>query len=67
MSAEIRTSPDLVAGTPKPLFEFVSGSRHAVFAVSADGQRFLMDESEQRDAGVQQEIALVLNWAADIK
>jgi hypothetical protein len=38
-----------------------------VFAVIADGQRFLMDESEQRDAGVQQEIALVLNWAAGIK
>ena len=37
------------------------------FAVTADGQRFLIPESAQTDEGDQPEITLVLNWDAGIK
>jgi len=36
MSAEIRTSPDLAAGIPKPLFKSFSTATFGVFAASAD-------------------------------
>ena len=69
MAAEIRTSPNLVVGAPapKPLFKFGSTAGNARFAVSADGQRVLVLEIEQADESNHPEIALVVNWAAEIK
>jgi Tol biopolymer transport system component len=66
MSAEIRTAPNLVAGTPKTLFKD-EGNIFTRFAVTADGKRFLVNESIQKDETDKLEIMLVLNWAADIK
>jgi Tol biopolymer transport system component len=72
MSAEIRTGSKLTgskleAATPKPLFKFGTGFLGNGFAVTADGQRFLIAESAQKDEGDQPEITLVLNWDAGIK
>jgi hypothetical protein len=67
MSAEIRTGPNLVAGTPKPLFKFATVSPTNQFAVTGDGKRFLISESAQEDAGEQSGMTLVLNWAAGMK
>ena len=62
-SAEIRTSPSLTAGTPKLLFKGGALRGDTTFAVSGDGQRFLLVEPVGA-AGVEQPgIHLVLNWA----
>ncbi|SPE34114.1 hypothetical protein SBA6_330009 [Candidatus Sulfopaludibacter sp. SbA6] len=63
-SAQIRTSPNLVVDAPKPLFKLGIGPYGNGFAVSADGQRFLINEFDQTD---ESKITLVLNWAADIR
>jgi serine/threonine protein kinase len=66
MSAEIRTGSNLAAGTPKLLFK-PSGSDVGRFGVTADGQRFLINEPVQKIEGEQSEITLVLNWAAGMR
>ncbi len=66
MSAQIRTGSDLVAGTPKLLFK-VAGSDLGRFAVTADGNRLLIDEPVQKTEGEKPDITVVLNWSAGIR
>jgi serine/threonine protein kinase len=66
MSVEIRMGFNLVAGTPKLLFKPL-GSDLGRFAVTADGNRLLIDEPVRKIEGEQPEITLVLNWAAGIR
>ena len=65
MSAQIRTGSNLVAGTPKLLFK-AAGSDLGRFAVTADGNRLLIDEPVQRTEGEKPDITVVLNWSAGI-
>jgi serine/threonine protein kinase len=66
MSAEIRTGPNLVAGTPTLLFK-AAGSDSGRFSVTADGKRFLIIEPVQKAEGEQPDITVVLNWTAGIR
>jgi hypothetical protein len=66
MSVEIRTGAAIEAGIPKPLFKFGTGVTGNRFAATADGQRLLINENLQKEEGPQEEINLVLNWAAEI-
>jgi serine/threonine protein kinase len=66
MSAEIRTGSNLMAGTPQLLFK-PSGSDLGRFAVTADGNRLLIDEPVRKTQGEKPEITLVLDWAAGIR
>jgi serine/threonine protein kinase len=75
MSAEIRTGLNLTgskltgskldASSPKPLFG--ADPLGTGFAVTADGKRFLIAESAEKDEGDQPEITLVLKWDAGIR
>ncbi|MGP8244490.1 MAG: protein kinase domain-containing protein [Bryobacteraceae bacterium] len=66
MSAEIRTGSNLAAGTPKLLFK-PPGSGLGRFAVTADGNRVLINGPAQKTEGEKPEITLVLNWSAGIR
>ena len=66
MSAEIRTGSSLVAGAPKLLFK-PAGSDRGRFAVTAEGNRFLINEPVQKGEGEKSDITVVLNWAAGIR
>jgi eukaryotic-like serine/threonine-protein kinase len=69
MAAEIRTSGrDFEASIPKELFEPPESARSAgfpTFAVSPDGQRFLLPEQVESEAAMP--ITLLLNWTAGIQ
>ena len=67
-SAEIRTSPSLVAGAPVLLFKGpLADSPFNSLAVSADGRRFLFAEPVKATEAEQPGIQVVLNWAAGLK
>jgi hypothetical protein len=66
MSAEIRTGPNLVAGTPTLLFK-AAGSDSGRFSVTADGKRFLISEPVEKTEGEKPDIMLVLDWTAVIR
>ena len=66
MSAQIRTGANVVAGTPKLLFGTV-GYDLGRFAVTADGERFLVNEPLQKADTEKSDITVVLNWAAGIR
>jgi hypothetical protein len=76
MAVDIKSSGSTFeAGAPKELFDSpfignqhfgfpaVSAAYHA-FAVSADGQRFLIPYSPSSDSNLTMPIAVVENWAA---
>jgi len=66
MAAEVNGQGAMLeVGAQRALFEIRSGGRGAVYDVTADGQRFLVNTSvEQRESAP---ITLVINWTADLK
>jgi len=64
MAAEVRTSPELSVGMPQALFKFGLGIGTNRFAVSSDGQRFLISEFGREQAGQigQTPFNVILNW-----
>ena len=66
MSANIRTGSSLVAGTPKLLCK-IAGSDPGRFSVTADGKRFLINETADKNEGEKPDITVVLNWTAVIR
>jgi eukaryotic-like serine/threonine-protein kinase len=68
MSVEVNTSPTLVVGKPRRVFEghyATSGALFANYDVTPDGKRFLMVKGSVQEAPVQ--INLVLNWLEEVK
>jgi serine/threonine protein kinase/Tol biopolymer transport system component len=72
MAVDVKTSPGFEAGAPRPLFTMrlpdLSNSGPVAFryAVSQDGQRFLVDTFGQRDENTAP-VTVVLNWLAAVK
>jgi len=65
MMAEVHTGSQLEVGSPKPLFHFGDSlARGNRFAVTKDGQRFLVAERTQ--PGNPSEVIVVLNWLAGL-
>lgn len=63
-TAQIQMEPNLVTGTPKLLFSTVtSASQSLRFAVTADGERFLIVEAPKPTEPEESGIRVVLNWA----
>jgi len=67
MSVEVKTAPQFEASAPKLLFTGAVALNHAMsagnhYAVSADGQRFLLPRPVQQSAP--SPITVVLNWTA---
>jgi hypothetical protein len=66
MSVTVSTSPDLVLGTPRLLFDrryaFGTGITIPNYDVSPDGQRFVMVKDES-GAG---RLNVVLNWSEEL-
>ena len=74
MAVEVRTEPTLEVGTPRVLFNGTNspgGSPRARYAVTADGQRFLMSAdlaaASQADEAAGPQIQVVLNWVEELK
>ncbi len=72
MSVEINTAQGFVPGKPRGLFtgRYRKSSNwwaRPNYDVSADGQRFLMLQNEGEDSTPPTEIAVVLNWAAELR
>ena len=69
MAVEITTQPSFQAGTPRLVFEgsYVrhGGTPETNFAVTPDGQRFLMLKAVEQQP--QSEIRVVLNWFEELK
>jgi serine/threonine protein kinase len=67
-AVDVKTSGDtFIPGTPKPLFEarmFVDGTISR-YAVSADGQRFLM--APEPEASTESPIHVTVNWLAGVR
>jgi hypothetical protein len=66
MSTEVRTGPQLIASTPTVLFK-APGTDAGRFTVTADGNRFLLNEPVQKTEGEKPDITVVLNWFATLK
>ena len=69
MAVEVKTGSTFEAGAATPLFDtpfrFVASLLLVDnYAVSADGQRFLINEHTEASAPP---ITVVLNWTADLK
>jgi Tol biopolymer transport system component len=76
MVVEVSTDPELTVGPPKELFRgrgFPGGSPRARYAVTADGQRFLMSAGllESVEGGVgeggRSRVVIVQNWIEELK
>jgi hypothetical protein len=68
MSVEVNTSPTLVVGKPRRVFEgryATSGALFANYDVTPDGKRLLMVKGSVQDGPAQ--INLVLNWLEEVK
>jgi Tol biopolymer transport system component len=66
MAVEIRISDGRVeAGLPKPLFPTTIASAYTAYAVTGDGQRFLI--ITERGEAVSQPVIVVVNWTAGLK
>ena len=70
MSVEVKTAPQFEAGAPRLLFQAPVGLTHGMeagshYAVSADGQRFLLNLPIQDTTP--SPITVVLNWPAGLK
>jgi len=69
MAVNITTEPTFGAGTPRLLFEGVynrSALGGAFYDVTSDGQRFVMVQAVEQEAGAGQ-INVVLNWFEELK
>jgi Tol biopolymer transport system component len=72
MVVKVTTTPSLVVGSAERLFAGTGtnpgGSSRAAYAVTADGQRFLMSTSRTaRDSGTSSSVTVLLNWATVLK
>jgi len=70
MAVDIATQPSFSAGKPKVLFEGHYQPTPLTFpnyAVSADGQRFLMLKPVEAGEGAPTQINVVLNWFEELK
>jgi hypothetical protein len=68
MSAQVRRGESFETSSPVPLFEFSAGvahTRYAPYAVSRDGQRFLINEVVVLEPNAP--LTVVVNWAAELK
>src|SRR5262245_17957054 len=66
MAASVRSGESLETSGPVPLFEFrAAGIGFASYAVTADGQRFLIKEVV--DTEPKAPLTVVVNWAAGVK
>jgi Tol biopolymer transport system component len=68
MSAQVRRGESFETSSPVPLFEFRAGvvpTRYAPYAVSRDGQRFLINEVVDLEPNAP--LTVVVNWAAELK
>lgn len=70
MAVDVNTGPTLEIGSPKPLFQThtadeVAGQSRDHYAVTADGQRFLVDTVDEQ-AG-RSGITVLVNWMAALK
>ena len=63
MSVSIRTGATIEAGAPKPLFAYGEPGGGNRFAVSSDGQRFLIMDWEKSNNTPKDKV-VVLNWSA---
>ena len=69
MAVDMTTEPTFGAGTPRLLFEGVytrSAGGAAFYDVTGDGQRFVMVQAGEQEAGASQ-INVVLNWFEELK
>ncbi len=69
MAVDITTEPTFRAGSPRLLFEgsYQSGEiGGAFYDVTPDGQRFVMVQAAEQEAGAGQ-INVVLNWFEELK
>lgn len=69
MAVSVRREPSFEAGIPQALFDThipfaIEGSR-SEYAVTADGQRFLVNTPE--GGAPPPTITVVMNWTADLK
>src|SRR5579863_4065462 len=64
-AAEIKTGERIEAGIPKLLFKYAAGPAGVTYAVTADGKRFLVLDTDRDDTSPQ--IMVVLNWTAELK
>ena len=70
MAADIATQPNFSAGKPKILFERpyeLNEGNNANYAVSPDGQRFLMLKPTEQELAAPAQINVVLNWFEELK
>ena len=68
IAAQVTTTPSFQVSAQQPLFPaapFVKGERHAHYAVSRDGQRFVMIHRIEPPGG--SPLIWVHNWSADLK
>jgi Tol biopolymer transport system component len=66
MAADIQAGQSIAAGVPRVLFQSVAaGIGRRIYAVSSDGQRFLV--ASPTSNGVDAPITVVLNWWAGLK
>src|SRR5262249_34834937 len=68
MAAQVRIGESLEMSAALPLFEFRAGiqrTRYASYAVTADGQRFLINEVLDIEPNAQ--LAVLTNWTAVVK
>jgi serine/threonine protein kinase len=68
MAVEVKSGERYEVGVPRRLFEFRAGNgliTVAPYAVSADGQRFLLNTLVDESGGAP--LTIVLNWTADLK
>ncbi len=74
MAVDVSTDPTLTIGQPRELFRgdaYPSGSSRAKYAVTADGQRFLMPPrlaaTPETEAGRRPRVVVVQNWVEELK
>ena len=66
MAVEVKPGSSFEAGVPKVLFDLAGRVRgNPIFAVTADGQRFLLVSQVEDTANLQ--YTVVVNWTAELK
>jgi hypothetical protein len=67
MAAPVRSGASFEVGAAIPLFEFRAGTSpgFAPYAVTADGQRFLINAVVETEPNAP--LTVVVNWAAGLK
>ena len=74
MVVDVLTDPTLTIGQPRELFRggvYPGGSPRAKYAVTADGQQFLMSAhltpSPEQHTGRRSRVVVVQNWIEELK